>query len=394
MNTILLIIVLLTFSFIGNAQITFEAGYFIKNNGEKVDCLIKDVDWKNNPTKFRYKRSKDSDSQTATIQDVREFGIGNNTKYQRYTVAIDRSTHTLKKLTYDKEPSFEEEELFLKVMIEGNASLYYFEAANLERFFFKMDDLDIEQLVFKKYKINENQIGVNSLYQQQLLENLSCTDIAFTDIQKTEYRKDDLVELFVKYNKCSSSSYKSYQEDKKKDLFNLHLKAGLSASSLSIRDTQSSRRKADFGTKLGYRIGVEAEIVMPFNKNKWSIIVEPNYSPLKTTQQVGTRQVKVDYHPVEVAAGVRHAFYLNRSKISVSGQFGFSLDLGSTVDYERFEKMEMSNSTNLIFSVGYHYNRKYSLEARYGTRRGVLHDYMFWRSDYQSLSVNVGYNLF
>ena len=100
MKKLLLIVTALTFGLSSYAQIIFEAGYFIKNNGEKVDCLIKNVDWKNNPTKFQYKRSKDSDSQTATVQDVREFGIGDNTKYQRYTVAIDRSTHTLKKLTH------------------------------------------------------------------------------------------------------------------------------------------------------------------------------------------------------------------------------------------------------------------------------------------------------
>ena len=391
MNTILLIIIFLTFGLSSHAQITFEAGYFIKNNGEKVDCLIKNVDWKNNPTKFQYKRSKDSDSQTATIQDVSEFGISGNTKYQRYTVAIDRSTNTLEKLTYDKQPSFEEEKLFLKVLVEGKASLYYFEAPNLERFFFGTDDLAIEQLVFKSYKINEKQIGENNVYQQQLLRNLSCQDITFVDIKNTEYRKTDLADLFVKYNRCSNEPHKIYQENKKKDLFNLHLKAGLSSSALSIWHTQSGSRDVDFGTKLGYRIGIEAEILMPFNKNKWSIIVEPNYSPLKTTRQVGTRAVRVDYHPIEVPVGIRHAFYLSsRSKIFVNGQVGFSLDLSSEIDYERFENMEMSNGTNLIFGLGYHYNDKYSIEARYGTRRGVLHDYILWRSDYQSLSVNVG----
>ena len=39
------------------AQISFEKGYYIDNSNQKVDCLIKNVDWKNNPTSFEYKLS-------------------------------------------------------------------------------------------------------------------------------------------------------------------------------------------------------------------------------------------------------------------------------------------------------------------------------------------------
>lgn len=32
------------------SQVTFENGYFIGENTEKTEALIKNVDWKNNPT--------------------------------------------------------------------------------------------------------------------------------------------------------------------------------------------------------------------------------------------------------------------------------------------------------------------------------------------------------
>ena len=34
------------------SQINFDKGYFINDSNQKVDCLIKNIDWKNNPTEI------------------------------------------------------------------------------------------------------------------------------------------------------------------------------------------------------------------------------------------------------------------------------------------------------------------------------------------------------
>ncbi len=33
----------------------------------------------------------------------------------------------------------------------------------------------------------------------------------------------------------------------------------------------------DFGSQVNFRIGIEAEFIRGFNKNKWAIICEPTY---------------------------------------------------------------------------------------------------------------------
>ena len=38
------------------SQIIFENGYFIDESNNRIECLIKNIDWKNNPTEFEYKR--------------------------------------------------------------------------------------------------------------------------------------------------------------------------------------------------------------------------------------------------------------------------------------------------------------------------------------------------
>ena len=103
------------------SQIKFEKGYFIDNTNQRTNCLIKNIDWENNPTEFEYKLSKESKINKSTINLIQEFGIDNISKYVRSTVNIDRSSERINKLSNNKNPIFKEEQLFLKVLIEGEA---------------------------------------------------------------------------------------------------------------------------------------------------------------------------------------------------------------------------------------------------------------------------------
>ena len=49
------------FTFNCYSQISFENGYFIDNNNQKINCLIKNLDWEKNPTEFKYKLSESSE---------------------------------------------------------------------------------------------------------------------------------------------------------------------------------------------------------------------------------------------------------------------------------------------------------------------------------------------
>ncbi len=106
-----------------SSQISFEQGYYITNSGQKVGCLIKNVDWKDNPREFYYQLSAEGEKNKATIEDVKEFGIENTCKFVRHLVKVDRSSDNLSDLSSTSEPVFTEEVLFLKLLVEGKASL-------------------------------------------------------------------------------------------------------------------------------------------------------------------------------------------------------------------------------------------------------------------------------
>ncbi|HEB62201.1 MAG TPA: hypothetical protein ENI82_03520, partial [Bacteroidetes bacterium] len=80
------------------SQILFEKGYFIDNKGNKIECLIKNVDWVDNPDQFEYKINIESKSKIAKIENVQEFEIYNFSKFKRFFIELDLTNYNSNKL--------------------------------------------------------------------------------------------------------------------------------------------------------------------------------------------------------------------------------------------------------------------------------------------------------
>lgn len=212
----LLVIALITISCIESySQIIFENGYFVNESSKKIECLIKNIDWKDNPTEFEYKLSPNDTVRKATIQTVKEFGVNNVSKYIRAKINIDRSSDQIHHMSNKRNPIFQEELVFLKVLIEGQASLYLYVDANLTRFFYQLNDSEINQLVYKRFLVGNN-TSKNNYFRQQLFLQLKCEEIQLNDLKHLSYSRQDLERLFIKYNECASNNYISFEPKKRK----------------------------------------------------------------------------------------------------------------------------------------------------------------------------------
>lgn len=401
----LLILLTIFLSFNNYAQISFEKGYYIDNSGQKIECLIKNIDWKNNPTEFQYKLSESADQKKAIIGFTKEFGIYNVSKYLRSTINIDRSSSFLGEMTTSKNPVFKQEQLFLRVLVEGNANLYAYIDGNLKRYFYKTDTSEIEQLIFKSFKSKDGNVLQNNRFKQQLRGSLKCEDISIKNIENVDYNKNEFVKLFVKYNECNNSKFTNFNKGQKKDLFNLSVKAHLNNSSLKIQNSDSNAKNTDFGNRIALNFGVEFEFILPFNKNKWAIVIEPTYQQFKSESEIigipsptipFDTKVKVEYSSIEVPIGIRHYMFLDeKSKLFLNAAFIVDFDSNSTIEFEKLQDLEINSNVNTLFGIGYKYNNNYSLELRYATSRDVLNrqNQSTWSSDYQSVSLLIGYTV-
>ncbi|MEH6765770.1 MAG: outer membrane beta-barrel protein [Aequorivita antarctica] len=389
---------LLLFCFaLGTAQVNYEAAYYINNSGETVTGFIKNEGWKNNPSQIEFKKSNAAEGELLKIDAVSEFGIENKLKYIRAKVAIDRSTDDDNYLTSIKAPKLEEENLFLKVLIEGDATLYVYEDNNLLRFFYNTETVPVEQLIYKRYKAYPTVIGKNEQYKQQLYNNLKCETINIGMANKLEYDQSELVRYFKTYNKCRNAIIADYELAEPKGDFNLTVRPSIRSASFSFNNAVANKKNATFDTKTSFNFGLEFEYVIPYKRNKWALILEPTYQSYKPSPEIteGGQGVEVNYSSIEVPFGLRHYFFLNdKSKLFANASFVIDLVLDSKFAIEYGDDLDITSGNSLALGAGYKYNNKYSVEVRYQTDRTLLADYNAYTSKYNSFSLLLGYTLF
>lgn len=392
----ILLFLFFIFGFKNFGQTIFEDGYFIDNKGNKTECQIKNEDWRNNPTEFQFRAENDGIVQTANIESVLEFGITNKFKYQRTTVQIDMSSESISSMSSVRQPEFETKTIFLNVLLEGKASLFEYFDGNLKRFFFRLDKGQIQQLVYKQYIGEDNQIRTNFEFKQQLINNLKCSSTNKSAIENLSYATKPLLKFFKEYNTCSNQDFNIIKKEEKRDKFNLSIRPGLTFSSLSINNSVTNSRDTDFGNDLGFRIGIEAEYVMPFNNDKWTIVTEPTFQSYKSENRSASQKVKANYSSIEIPIGLRHYMFLNDNSKFFLNAF-FIIDITNTnaeIEFESSSNLDINGSTNLAIGLGYKHNDTYSIEFRYKSQRELLSDYASWNGDFNSLSLIFGYTLF
>lgn len=395
------------------SQIHFEKGYFITNSGEKTECLIRNNDWKNNPLFFDYKADENADVKKAYIKDVQLFEIYNQAKYVRANAKIDTSSNNLNDLSKTKDPEFTEQQVFLKELIDGDMHLYKYSDGNLLRFFYQTENGDYEPLIYKVYEKKDEKelpkLSYNEEYKKQLEKIMDCSAVTTSDLQKLKYSEKYLSELFIKYNKCSDSSYEDKTVKTKKDKFNLYIRPRINSASadMTYNSSISSEKNYDMGNKMTFGIGLEAEYVFPFNRNKWAIIAEPNYQYFKSENTFdadyisgGKINAKIDYSSIDIPVGIRHYMFLdNKSKLFINVQYVLNFVMNSKIELTRtdgsdYNSLKIRTKPNVAFGFGYNYNNKYGVEARVFTKRDLTYDYFLWQSNYENISLIFSYNLF
>ena len=129
------------------AQVQFQKGYYINEEQVMITGLIKNLDWKYNPTSFEFKKSEEAPVVTLSLEKVHEFGIDTNLRYKRYSVLLDTTYFSLNNPGKNPNPGFKESLLFLKVLVDGEASLYSHISSEGTHYFFSLNDKNPEPLM-------------------------------------------------------------------------------------------------------------------------------------------------------------------------------------------------------------------------------------------------------
>jgi len=384
----IMLIILIFISFASYSQTEFEHGYVINNQNQKIACYILNEDWKNNPNKIDYKIDSLGSIFSQTIKTIKEFGINENVKFIRAIVKIDNSGELSDNIAHDKNPSWYEDTVFLKVLIEGKASLFYYEKSNLRRFFFSIDSLPIIQLIYKEYIGDDYKIHQNNAYLAQLRLNLICNDEL--RVRDVSYSRSALKKYFLDYNSCigmNSVNFDSHYYSK----FRLKATFGICSADLYVSN-DSYDVNINFPQKYSFCFGMEAESVLPFNKGKWGIFLNPSFISYKAEGVNKNYQPypvsKITYSSIDIPFGIkRYIFITESSKIYFDISYVMNFPLNSNFS-NSYYYIKIKARNNIAIGLGYEYKRFY-FDFQLNASRDILPPNYI--SSYQSTIFRIGY---
>lgn len=370
-----LICILVMFCTIATAQ-KFEKGYFIDNAGNKTECYIKNLDWKNNPNSFKYKiQLIDNEISEKTISEVKEFEIDLASKFVRETVKIDQSSNNDQNLTNYLEPNFKELTVFLKILVVGKSNLYYYEDSFTERYFFSIEKR-IEQLVYKRYS-NESGTFANETFKRQLFTNFMCKKNE-SKISKLEYTDNSIINYFIETNECLTGVVNNKEFLSKSRKFEKNLKINVLTNFQNVAfqiPNVNFIEEYNFGSKTNLGFGFEGEIILPYNNQNWSIIFDPSISFYKNdfTNTVTNTSVKIKSSIFRLPIGIRRNFKIkNENKIFINTAFTFNFSGAKFETSKNLNGIYFGGraSYGLNFGLGYEF-KKFSTELKYYTKTPI-----------------------
>ena len=390
------------------SQVQYQKGYLIDTKGNKINCWIKNMDWRNSPDYIEYKLNQNSKPEKGTLQTIKEFSIGRNVKYLNRNVKVYKTDLRINFLDYQREPLFKDKNIFLKLLVSGKANLYRYSQNGSDYFYYQMgDEGTIKPLVYKKYllKISDGEevVKENKDYRKEIFKHLRCRHIDADVIQNLTYKMTPLVNYFVQYNKCENTPYTVYKnEDKSKIYLTAFVQYNL--TSLDIWNSMSPQLNTKFGQINHFGLGAEFEYNLAFNHNKWSIISGLSYTTFKkqvthpiSSVSGGELTTNLTYRMFEMPLGVRYYMYLNKnSKFFLGTAYNIYFDQGSDLKFTRKDGSVYGPDLNLkstwVFSIdaGYKFKNKYSINVKFYQKRSILY-YTYWKSPLHNIAINLGY---
>lgn len=367
MRNFILLLLLLSSATIFS-QVNFQNGYFIYNNNQKVDCLIKNKDWNRLPDSFEYKLNKNDKVQTVSMLQIKEFRILDTDLFY----VKEKLTQDIKNDNYQV-IKHEGEDVFFKVLLRGEGSVYeYFNERSY--FFYELDNQGLVLLPKPNKNDKENKKKNSNVYKNDLYSNLKCDGITLADFKKLHYREQELIKLFSKYNTCKGGGSENIFDKRTKTLLRLKAIAGLNfhnsiTNKLSFKysfslppsagggtGTSTGKDEIKFDGQTNFFFGGELELVLPINNNKWSIFISPIYqsfSDLSGSKEVKDHELNydADYDVnissisfIELPIGVRYYMKFNE-KTQIFTHLAIASNIIVSADYTQ----EINNHSNHPF---------------------------------------------
>ncbi|SEL35492.1 hypothetical protein SAMN04487910_2221 [Aquimarina amphilecti] len=384
-----------------SAQSLYEAGYFIDNDGNRKECLIKKLSWKSNPTEFEWKRTISSSPKTETIENVKEFAVGEDYRFKRYILQFDLNGDTVGKSTKSKDPNLRYQKIFLRTILKSKTTLYQYSENGVNRFFYTDPNTVYPELLLYKvfYTPDESKKPgkkiipqQNNTYQQQLQDKVNCDN---QDVSKLTYTQRDLKRYFKKYNECKGYEIE-YSIRKKINQTRIGIVAAVDVSGFTHNSIIGGAGNVSYDDVFVPRYGIFIETFIPFSKVDLSFFLESTYKAFTMDGRdfaISNSEFELDYKSINVAVGPRFHIYLS-SKFELFLEGGLTVDFNVGTESNVFADNEIENTTTDYFYGGGLGSGRFKIGFRQYTAKNISKSTSIPDSELTTSSLYISMNLF
>lgn len=205
---LLLLLPVLAISNLTNAQEKFERGFVTDLNGNRLNGMISTSNWTSPEAKIVFREDGKEGGIGLTPSQIKGFEVGSD-KYFSADVLTEMTSSNLNLLTTDPELNLERGTVFLKAVVLGTKSLFYFKNRMFNDQFYIQKDSEYVLLAYKRYlreAVNSSAVGENRGFVNQLKNYFSDCDKLDSKLLAASYEEKSLVSLFEKYFECTGIS--------------------------------------------------------------------------------------------------------------------------------------------------------------------------------------------
>ena len=389
------------------AQENYMSGYIIHLNGDTAKGFVDYRFWNSNPDNVSFKNAMGEISINYFPLEIREFGVFG----EIYTGAIIQTETSLTSiLEIGSELKMQTDTTFLKTLIAGSKSLYYYKSLSGKESFYFRHENQFEWLVYKKY-LKEYEGGFivseNNKFKGQLAVYLDDCSEMVSKLNKLKYTRKSLEKVFLDYYSCRNTDFSfnnftsnsdSYAAKKANNILpEFGILGGLSVSAIKFEGTSPKYIiYGDFKPSFNISGGVYMDLVFVRTNSRVSINNELLYYSYKfsdsyyeyvSPQHITDSYTELGFSSVKFNSMLRYKYPVGNSFLF--GNLGFTFatfQLNNTnylkQDITYFAPMvttegkassdESFSETCALFGVGCRYNR-FSVETRMEFGSGPLY---------------------
>ncbi|UZO80451.1 hypothetical protein NBT05_16050 [Aquimarina sp. ERC-38] len=385
-------------------QSLYEAGYFIDNSGVKTEALIKKLPWQDSPTEFEWKKTISSNVQTASIEDIKEFSVGEDYRFKRYILKFDLNGDSLGKSTRSENPNLKIRKVFLRLAVKSETSLYQYSQNNVHRFFYtNTSNVYPELLIYKVFYEDDTTEDLgekiipkeNKKYIDQLKTMANCKNLM---PEKVGYNLTDLKNYFVSYNECKGNDI-DYVLRRKINQTRVGVIAAANLSRFNHLALQTSDQVINYKDSFSPRYGAFIESFIPFSKVDLSFFLEATYQSFSMEGNLildGTENIiyTLDYKALSLALAPRFHIYLNpKFTLFLEGGIAVDINLNSELN-PAGENVELQNAITHYFYGGGFGAGRLKIGVRFFTTRNISKDTRLPRTFLNAASIYAAFTLF